>query len=87
MDEIFEAVNMDHQLMEGVVVTNTRHKFSLTKAVRALTDTYEALSGGIDLDCVSIDLNDAWQALGEITGMTLTEDIIDRIFEKFCLGK
>ena len=87
LDEIFEAVNMDHQLMEGVVVTNTRHKFSLTKAVRALTDAYDALAGGIDLDCVSIDLNDAWQALGEVTGMTLTEDIIDRIFEKFCLGK
>ena len=87
LDEIFEAVNMDHQLMEGVVVTNTRHKFALTKAVRALTDAYEALAGGIDLDCVSIDLNDAWQALGEVTGVTLTEDIIDRIFEKFCLGK
>jgi len=87
LDRIFDAVNMDHQLMEGVVVTNTRHKYALSKAVRALTDAYEALSSGIDLDCVSIDLNDAWHALGEVTGVTLTEDIIDRIFEKFCLGK
>lgn len=87
LDAIFELVNMDQQLMEGIVVTNTRHKFSLTKAVHALTDAYTALRNGIDLDCVSIDLRDAWQALGEITGMTLTEDIIDRIFEKFCLGK
>ncbi|MBR4079918.1 MAG: tRNA uridine-5-carboxymethylaminomethyl(34) synthesis GTPase MnmE [Christensenellaceae bacterium] len=87
LDAVFDAVNMDHQLMEGVVITNSRHKFSLNKAVRALRDAYDALADGIDLDCVSIDLNDAWHALGEITGMSLTEDIIDRIFEKFCLGK
>lgn len=87
LDAVFHAVNMDQQLMEGVVVTNARHKYALSKAVCALTDAYEALAGGIDLDCVSIDLNDAWHALGEITGVTLTEDIIDRIFEKFCLGK
>ena len=42
---------------------------------------------GEDLDCITIDLNDAWMRLGEITGQTVGEEIIDRIFNKFCLGK
>ena len=50
-------------------------------------DGIAALEAGIDLDCASIDLHDAWRYLGEITGQTLSEQIIDRIFEKFCLGK
>ena len=61
--------------------------YALQKACNALQDGISALEEGIDLDCASIDLHDAWRYLGEITGETLDEQIIDRIFEKFCLGK
>ena len=87
LDRVFEALHMEQTLLEGVVITNSRHKFALKKAAQSLFDAHAALEAGIDLDCVSIDLSDAWRALGEITGRTLTEDIIDRIFESFCLGK
>ena len=40
-----------------------------------------------DLDCATIDLRAAWRALGEISGQTVDEAIVDRIFAKFCLGK
>lgn len=72
---------------EGIVITNERHRYLLEKTADSLDDAIRALEEGVDMDCVTIDLNAAWQALGEITGNTVSEEIIDRIFEKFCLGK
>lgn len=72
---------------EGPVVQRQRQYDSLKRAEAALKSAIEQMRSGADLDCASIDLSAAWQALGEISGSTLTEDIIDRIFEKFCLGK
>lgn len=87
LDRIFDFAASGEQLFEGVTITNMRQKNAVSSAVKSLSDAYTALSSGIDLDCVSIDLADAWRSLCEITGEALTEDIIDRIFEKFCLGK
>lgn len=74
-------------LNEDILVTNARHRQLLETAAAHLRDAEEALLEGVDMDCVTIDLNSAWEALGEITGRTVSEEIIDRIFEKFCLGK
>lgn len=87
LDRIFELASCGEQLYEGVTITNLRQKTAVSNAVRALSDAYDALKAGVDLDCVSIDLSEAWRSLCEITGEALTEDIVDRIFEKFCLGK
>ena len=84
---LYRAAVGDATLTEGVVITNSRHAYALMQAEHALSDGIAALEAGIDLDCASIDLHDAWRYLGEITGQTLSEQIIDRIFEKFCLGK
>ena len=56
-------------------------------AQASLLEAISAMERGEDLDCVTIDLNEAWMRLGEITGQTVGEEIIDRIFSKFCLGK
>ena len=87
LEEIYRKAVGDAGLQEGLVITNSRHAYALQKACNALQDGISALEEGIDLDCASIDLHDAWRYLGEITGETLDEQIIDRIFEKFCLGK
>ncbi len=87
LDGLFERLCISEQRMEGVTVTNLRQRTALCRAAEALTDAADALTDGAPLDCASIDLADARNALGEITGSALTEDIIDRIFEKFCLGK
>ena len=50
-------------------------------------DGYKAKRAGMPEDFFSIDLMDAYEALGRITGETVGEDVIDRIFEKFCTGK
>lgn len=70
-----------------LLITNERHVFALRRAAGEIGEAMEAMEQGIDMDCVTIDLNAAWASLGEITGKTVSEEIIDRIFTKFCLGK
>jgi tRNA modification GTPase len=69
-----------------VVVTNERHWQLLNTAAQSLEAAAFAFETA-DLDCVTIDIKEAWDALGEITGVTATEEIINNIFDTFCLGK
>jgi tRNA modification GTPase len=66
---------------------NARHGAALVKAKDALVHALAALDGGMPLDMISIDLRQARMYLGEMTGSVSDEDLIDRIFSKFCLGK
>lgn len=69
----------------GEVITSERHKDALYRAKRALESALSSLDGTVDLTLV--DLREAYDALGEITGKTATEDVVDAIFAKFCVGK
>ncbi len=71
----------------GVVVTRLRHRDALRKAERYLTAALESLSTGLPLDLVAVDLRAALDQIGEITGEVSSEDILDRIFGEFCIGK
>ena len=71
---------------EDVVITNERHRGILEDASASLEMAIQAFDT-TDLDCVTIDIKDAWDSLGEITGVTVTEEIIHNIFDTFCLGK
>ncbi len=68
-------------------ISNIRHKSLLDKALQSLDAALEAIDKGIVVDLVSLDIKDAWRFLGEITGDTIEEDIIDEIFSRFCIGK
>jgi tRNA modification GTPase len=72
---------------EGVVVTNIRHKTSLDKTASSLGSAIGLLSADQPLELFSIELREALDSLGEITGMVTTEDILDKIFSTFCIGK
>ncbi len=84
---LYDFAVRDKTAAEGVVITNVRHRELLLSAAAALSDALAALETGVDMDCVSIDLSAAWASLGGVTGNTVTEEIIDKIFSKFCLGK
>jgi len=71
---------------DDVVITNERHARCLAAAADSLQAAIEAFDTA-DLDCVTIDIREAWERLGEITGVTATEAIINEIFDTFCLGK
>ncbi|MDD4694652.1 MAG: tRNA uridine-5-carboxymethylaminomethyl(34) synthesis GTPase MnmE [Firmicutes bacterium] len=74
------------EVVEEVLITRVRHKKALEKAKDALKNAISFLSIS-PLDLIAIDLRMAYSALGEITGHTVKEDVIDRIFQEFCLGK
>ena len=72
---------------EGVMVTNIRHQNALIIARDSLQEVINTIELGMPTDCMAIDLRNAWEKLGEISGDTLGEDIIDLIFSEFCIGK
>lgn len=71
----------------GYIITNLRHKLALDGAADALSKAIEEISIKAPLELVSINLRDALQSLGEISGTVSTEDILNRIFSQFCIGK
>lgn len=73
----------------GELTVSVRHRDALTKALEAVGRACKAVEPDVKapMECVAADLRAGLAALGEITGETATEDILDRIFEKFCIGK
>jgi tRNA modification GTPase len=70
-----------------LVITNMRHKEAMMAANSSCLQAIEALSSTSAIDLASIDIRNAWYSLGQITGDTMEENIIDKIFSEFCLGK
>jgi tRNA modification GTPase len=72
---------------DSPVVTNVRHKAALERARNSLTQARDALAACVPEDLASSDVRAAVFALGEITGETISEDLLDAIFRNFCIGK
>lgn len=72
---------------DAFLVTNIRHKEALGRAREHLSQAEESLDATMPDDFVTIDLTAALSALGEITGETVTEELLDTIFSRFCIGK
>lgn len=68
-------------------VSNARHIGLLTQAEKTIGDAITAIHSGVPIDMVQIDLTRTWEILGEITGDTVHESLIDQLFSQFCLGK
>ncbi|HLG93734.1 MAG TPA: hypothetical protein VI546_02765, partial [candidate division Zixibacteria bacterium] len=72
---------------EQVLVTSARHREALAKGFVYLLRARRGLERGKGLELIAFELRRAVDALGEITGEIVTEDILGRIFSKFCIGK
>ena len=72
---------------ESVLVTSMRHSEALRRAAEHLRAASTTLERRLPLDFVSIDLRAAYDTLGEITGETASDDLLERIFSEFCIGK
>jgi tRNA modification GTPase len=72
---------------EGVVVTNLRHKHAIEDARKSLDNAVNAMEGNQPIEIIAIELRDSLDKLGEIVGAVTTEDILNRIFSDFCIGK
>ncbi|MBO8127862.1 MAG: tRNA uridine-5-carboxymethylaminomethyl(34) synthesis GTPase MnmE [Peptococcaceae bacterium] len=71
----------------GVLISNIRHQEALERARLHLREAADALENGLPVEMVAIDIREALEAFGNITGDTVSEEILDRIFSDFCIGK
>ena len=72
---------------DQIYITNVRQKNALTEALESLQKVIRSIDDGMPVDFYSIDLMDAYESLGSITGESVGEDLINEIFGKFCMGK
>lgn len=72
---------------DEIYITNMRHKAALQDAYGSLEKVINSIENGMPEDFYSIDLLDAYESLGSITGETIGEDLVNEIFSKFCMGK
>lgn len=85
IEEMFAFNNIEVE--NDAIITSLRHKQLITCAKDELVKTEKALREGLPIDMLSIEIQNAVQHLGEITGETVSEDVIKGIFNKFCVGK
>lgn len=71
----------------NVMVTNARHIGLLHQANDALSDVLKGINDGMPVDLVQIDMTRCWDLLGEITGDSYQDELLDQLFSQFCLGK
>lgn len=72
---------------EAVIVTNVRHQAALQRAAQAVNQALESLGQGAAVELIADDLRATADALGEITGTITTDEILERVFAEFCIGK
>ena len=77
----------DIKSSSNVIITNSRHKDALYRAMKSAEDAMRAIEDRMPLDFVEVDLKNIWDYLGYINGDTVSEDLLDNIFHNFCIGK
>lgn len=87
-DKIVEIYSFNNDsLSNDVLISNERHKNLIQKAKMEINEAINATENDMYIDIISIYITDAMNYLAEITGNNVTDDVIDEIFKKFCLGK
>lgn len=92
IEELYQKITDLFQLNEinidnEIVITNIRHKNLITKAIENVKKSKETMKQKMPIDIIAICIKDILEDLGQITGEEVSEDIINEIFAKFCLGK
>ena len=92
LDDLYKKIenmfaNNDINVDNDCIITNVRQKDLVSKAIEDVNKTKETLENGLPLDIISIFIKDILEDLLKITGEVVSDEIIDEIFSKFCLGK
>lgn len=77
------SINLDSEL----IINNARHKNLLVNAKNSLEEVLRSINDGMSIDFVEIDLKEAMENLGLIVGKSVSDDLVDKIFNEFCIGK
>jgi len=92
LDALYELINEIfltgiNSTAEADIITRERHRVLLEQAIFHVKNAMQEISGGVPEDLVSVSLRAAYLALGEVLGVEVADDILDRIFAEFCVGK
>ena len=87
LEQAFDMLFPDDAPCDGSLLTNARQADAIVRAKKSVDAALRSLRAGFTPDAVLVDLESAMSALGEVTGRTMREDITNRIFERFCVGK
>ncbi len=92
IEDLYEEISRMFNLNEinfdnDLIITNVRHKNLISKSIENIKKTKESIQNNMPLDIIAIFIKDILEDLANITGEMVTEDIINEIFAKFCLGK
>ena len=79
--------NNEIDINNGIIITNIRHKNQIHKAIQNIEDLQKCIKENMSVDILAVYIKETLENLGEITGNNVSEDIINKIFSKFCLGK
>jgi len=74
-------------ISDGALVTNVRHQQALQRAIAACRAGLSSLERRTTIECLAVELREACEHLGGILGLNVSEDLLDRIFKQFCIGK
>ena len=84
IEKMFESASLSE---DSACITSERQRDSLMRAKSSMSHALETAQNEMPFDLLYIDLEDAISALGEVTGQTVSEEIIDEVFSRFCVGK
>ena len=92
IEEIYKRISemfktKEIEMNDGIIITNIRHKNQIDKALKSVNEAIDTNASGLPIDIVSIPIKQILSDLSVITGEDVSEDIINEIFSKFCLGK
>jgi len=87
LSDLVESMFEGEMPCDGSVLTNPRQYDAIRRAYEAILRSLQGLKLGLTPDAVLTDVEEAMEAMGEVTGATVREDITARIFERFCVGK
>ena len=92
LEELYSVIEKMFSLDEisidnDVIITNLRHKNLISKAIENVKKARDTVEENMPIDIIAIFIKDILEDLGNITGEFVTDDIINEIFSKFCLGK
>ena len=92
IDELYRTIselfnNNELNSDNEIVITNIRHKNLIHSAINNLNEAENSIKNDMPIDVVAICIKEILESIGSITGDNVSEDIINKIFSKFCLGK
>lgn len=87
LESLVKSVKSGLTSQDTSIVSNLRHYEALSKSFTSLTNAEKGIKDNISNDLIAIDINDALYHLGEITGEVTSEEILNNIFNNFCIGK